>query len=305
MLTSNENQSSLSNSIKNHFLLTGISLFVVGIFFLLAFNWNEIHRYVKLGGLGFLYLASFFIWIQYRFNEKFSEAILILLFFLTGAGLLLFGSIYQTGADAYDLFFGWCLFTILLNFPSRTGVVIGLWISIAFLTIHLYVEQVYPGENAKIIYLLGGILFYGFIIIYEEFLAKLFPESSQNIFSPFLLLITLSFFFSASTDFFFDKDEGWDDGLVFIFKWIIPIVFLSLSYYLFRGKYFRLANVTVSLLYWLFFIMIRFINIASFENAAVFFIGFMIVILFTIFSIQHLLKLKKEFDDQRIASHES
>lgn len=305
MLSSNLNQTSLPNSIKNHFLLTGISLLVVGIFFLLAFNWNEIHRYIKLGGIISLYTVSFLIWIVFRSNEKVSEALLILLFFLSGAGLLLFGSIYQTGADAYDLFFGWCVFTILLNIPSRTGIVLGLWISILFLTVHLYVEQVYPGENAKIIHLLAGFLFYAFLVFYEEFLIKYFPETSQNIFSPFLLLITLSYFFSASSEFFFDKDAGLEDGIVFIFKWIVPILFLTLSYFLYRKRYFRLANVTVSLLYWLFFIMIRFINLASFKDAAIFLIGFLIAIVFTIFSIRHLQDLKIEFEERRSASHGS
>jgi len=112
------NSLSLHNSIKQHILLTGVSLCVAGIFFLLAFNWEELHRYVKLGGLMVLYFSSFVVWFTFRKNNLVSESLLILLFFLTGAGLLLFGSIYQTGADAYDLFFGWLIFTILLIFLS-------------------------------------------------------------------------------------------------------------------------------------------------------------------------------------------
>lgn len=290
------NSMNLQNSIKQHLLQTGISLCIAGIFFLLAFNWNEIHRYIKLGGLGFLYVSTFLVWVNFQKKVWISESLLVLFFFLTGAGLLLFGSIYQTGADAYDLFFGWLVFTIVLNFQSNSGIILGLWTILCYTTIHLYVNQVYPGENAKIIYLISAVFFYTFLYFYEFKLKYFFHEHSRNVYSSLLLFLTLTLVFILSFDYFFEKDSGFQNALEFLFKWLIPGIFLGLSYSIFRFQFFHLANITITLLFFLFYLMIRFLKVVSFDEAGIFLLAFLFVIVYTMLSIKHLRALKRKME---------
>ena len=58
-----------------------------------------------------------------------------------------FGQIYQTGADAYDLFLGWTLFTILWAFAIRFTPLWLTFIGLLCTTIWLYAMQIVPDNQ--------------------------------------------------------------------------------------------------------------------------------------------------------------
>lgn len=120
----------------------GVAFLVSGIIFFFAYNWADMHKFTKLGLvqgiLTLMVLASVFLKIDVRIKN----------ILLTGAAMLVgalfavFGQIYQTGADAYDLFLGWTLFIALWVFVSNFPPLWFIFLGLVNVTIGLYAEQV-------------------------------------------------------------------------------------------------------------------------------------------------------------------
>jgi uncharacterized membrane protein len=89
------------------FLLLGSVLLAAGVIFFFAYNWASMHRLLKLGVLQLALLAAVMTTSYLGFERPGGKASLLVASLLTGALLALYGQIYQTGADAYELFLGW------------------------------------------------------------------------------------------------------------------------------------------------------------------------------------------------------
>ncbi len=137
-------------------LVLGAGLAVCGVFFFFAFNWQSIHRFVKLGLVEGALLISTAAALWYGLERIQGKILLMVSACLVGALMALFGQIYQTGADAYTLFMNWALivtgFALAANFAPLWLLWWGLW----NLTILLYFDQVraYAEGNNLIPFLL-------------------------------------------------------------------------------------------------------------------------------------------------------
>ncbi len=126
------------------FLLVGggVAFLVTGIIFFFAYNWADMHKFAKLGlvqgVLILMVLASLFL----KIDQRIQNILLTGASFLVGAVFAVFGQIYQTGADAYDLFLGWTLFIALWVFVSNFPPLWFIFLGLVNLTISLYAEQV-------------------------------------------------------------------------------------------------------------------------------------------------------------------
>jgi hypothetical protein len=86
----------------------GILLLATGLVFFFAYNWDDLHRYAKLGlawsAMAACGVAALFVQpgsIAYR------AALLGVAAVATGVLLALIGQTYQTGADLWELFAAW------------------------------------------------------------------------------------------------------------------------------------------------------------------------------------------------------
>lgn len=104
-------------------LAVGAALVICGVIYFFAFNWAKITPFVKLssiqiGMVGCLICAYF-----YSLNRISGQVFLLSASVLTGVFMAVFGQIYQTGADAYQLFMMWSLltlgWTIISNFAPQ------------------------------------------------------------------------------------------------------------------------------------------------------------------------------------------
>lgn len=124
------------------FLLLGSVLLAAGVIFFFAYNWASMHRLLKLGVAQIALLAAVFTCSYNGLDKASGKAALLVSAVLTGALLALFGQIYQTGADAYELFLGWSFliagWVVISNFSA-------LWLLLLVLleaTVYLYWGQV-------------------------------------------------------------------------------------------------------------------------------------------------------------------
>ncbi len=90
-------------------LFIGFALLLSGIVFFFAFNWAKMGIFQKFAIVeaGILTCVAG-AWLR-GLDEILGKVLLLSAAFFVGVFLAVFGQIYQTGADAYELFMGWSL----------------------------------------------------------------------------------------------------------------------------------------------------------------------------------------------------
>ncbi len=106
-------------------LSLGVALVLAGIGYFFAHNWDHLTNNDKLGLAGGAVLVSL-VGATWAGLDRFPGKLLLLAASaLVGVYLAVFGQIYQTGADTYELFTGWAF----LIFPwVALGRLMPLWI---------------------------------------------------------------------------------------------------------------------------------------------------------------------------------
>lgn len=95
------------------FVLSGVLLFV-------AYNWVALDKMVKLGGLSLLVVVAVVAALLRGIDGFVGRVLLFAACMLVGVFLAAFGQIYQTGADAWELFRAWALLIAVWVVVSRS-----------------------------------------------------------------------------------------------------------------------------------------------------------------------------------------
>ncbi len=145
-------------------LVLGGGLLLAGVIFFIAFNWLAMDKMVKLGGLQVL-VVSGAVGAWWRGLDRVEgRALLFAACLLVGVFLAAFGQVYQTGADAWELFRGWALLIVLWVIASRAPVHWLLLLALTDAAISLYFDQVQ-------FYRWGSSLYVWLILAATQFLA--------------------------------------------------------------------------------------------------------------------------------------
>ncbi len=90
------------------FLLSmGVSFFLAGVVFFFAFNWQVIHKFMKLGSIAAVIVMAAGAGFLFRRESLPGRLAWMAASVMTGVFLAVYGQIYQTGADAWELFAAW------------------------------------------------------------------------------------------------------------------------------------------------------------------------------------------------------
>lgn len=93
-------------------LALGSGLMLAGIIFFFAYNWELMHRFVKMGIAVALILAVFAVSMTVKMSDFTRKIMVFVLCVLVGVFWAIFGQVYQTKADSYVFFLTW-VFCIL------------------------------------------------------------------------------------------------------------------------------------------------------------------------------------------------
>jgi uncharacterized membrane protein len=126
-------------------LVLGGGFVVAGIVFFFAYNWSDMHKFLKLGLIEFLLIAVTVLAVFASWNKLVKNLLLVAAVMLVGVSFAVFGQIYQTGANAYDFFLGWTLCVILWVLAARFQPLWILFMALVNTTFILYAEQVATG----------------------------------------------------------------------------------------------------------------------------------------------------------------
>lgn len=216
--------------------------------------------------------------------------------FFVGQILLVFGQIYQTGANAYDLFFGWAVFSVLLVAISGSSVVWFLWILLLNITFDLYWEQVLRFTPPVWAVYSAFVLNLAAISIYEFWTRLKAQKERSSWFSPLILVIALGWLnYGTNQAIFFLREDG-QIALPYI---LITIVGLAGLYTFYRFFIYDLACLSFTLLSGLGFVFSLYIKyLTGGDTVGDSFLGFFIIMGLTTGMVMHLLQIRKEHSSE-------
>jgi uncharacterized membrane protein len=149
-------------------LILGSGFSVCGIYFFFAYNWADMHRFVKLGIIEFFIVGLIISATALSLEKLTGKIVLTVAGVLIGALLAVYGQIYQTGADSYTLFFFWALLMAGWVFISRFTPMWFIWILLIHTSLLLYWDQMvgYGAESQLLLWILiiNGIFVLGWEI---------------------------------------------------------------------------------------------------------------------------------------------
>jgi uncharacterized membrane protein len=212
--------------VKLLLITLGVGFTVSGIIFFFAYNWQNLHKFVKIGLTeGVLIVAIgciFFIR-----NSIVKNILLTFASVLVGVLYAVFGQIYQTGANAYDFFLAWTVFTTLWVVISNFAPLWLLYLVLLNTTFILYTQQVAQDWSEVLVFTLLFVINTVALLLFTT-LAKY--KAQLNIPKWFLQLLAL-----ASTTF---ATIGLCLGMFASYASVFPIlIVLTLVLYILGIKY--------------------------------------------------------------------
>ncbi len=202
----------------------GVGFLTVGIIFFFAYNWDNLHKFAKLGIIQLLIIATVLLALFLKIKENLKNIILTGAALLFGVLFAVFGQIYQTGANAYDFFLVWTIcitiWVISINFYALWLIFIAL-INTTFI---LYTEQVATSlkeiDFCFILFFINSLFLIGFIIKSKYCKNDLVP----NWFLTILMLIAV--FFSTVFVMMYIDHYNFENNSIYIIMLITVILAL-------------------------------------------------------------------------------
>jgi uncharacterized membrane protein len=124
------------------FISLGVGFTTAGIIFFFAYNWGNLHKFIKIGLIESLIIISTLVILFSKISLDIKNILLTGTSILVGVLFAVFGQIYQTGANAYDFFLGWTMFITIWVFVSNYAPLWLVFITLINTTLILYSQQV-------------------------------------------------------------------------------------------------------------------------------------------------------------------
>ena len=225
-------------------LILGAGFTVSGIYFFFAFNWASMHRFFKLGLLEVAMLVSIGLAVWLSLDKLSGKIALAASGLLVGALIAVYGQVYQTGADSYQLFLTWALLVSGWVLISKFTPLWFLWILLFNLALSFYWSQIIGEINYKLylsLFLLNG----GAILSWEIAHARGI-EWLKSRWTPRLLVLptfavlaipTITLIFSSTRE---RSNDPW--------LYLMPVIYFVVSlfvFYMYSQKILDLFMLTV------------------------------------------------------------
>jgi uncharacterized membrane protein len=178
----------------------GVAFTFSGIVFFFAYNWDDLHRFAKMGMVAALLVACVSVAALSKTNRTHRNIALTVSALLVGALFAVFGQVYQTGADTWELFFIWTIFIAAWVVTADFAPLWLLFLTLVNATVMYCGEYIYDtillydilfvinaGDDTILLYNILFVINAGFVIAF-----KLLPSVGRLRRKPDWLLYTLS-----------------------------------------------------------------------------------------------------------------
>lgn len=165
-------------------LVIGAVALVLSLVFFIAYNWQNMGKMGKFALVEGALVITIALYVGLHFTRRFRQRfqlirqlLLLIASIITGSLLALFGQIYQTGADTWQLFFIWALLITPWVMIARFPALWLLWLALINTCLMLYFDVTsLPFINAgfqhhfqvAILSLLNLIALYGWLSVFDH-----------------------------------------------------------------------------------------------------------------------------------------
>ena len=133
-------------------LVVGSALVISGVVYFFAYNWSQIPPIAKFASIQVAIVVAVGTACCYGLTRTNGQVLMVGASVFVGVFLAVFGQIYQTGADVYELFtawsvliLGWC---VISNFAAQWA----LWLAVTNIALGMWWEQaVLPTEEMEML----------------------------------------------------------------------------------------------------------------------------------------------------------
>ncbi len=215
-------------------MLLGLVLTFTGVIYFFAFNWVKLTPSTKFA----LIETAMYCCLAFANRvkkENVSKIFLLSASIFVGIFMAVFGQIYQTGANAYELFLNWSALIFIWTIISKYAPQWILWLLITNISFILWWQQ--SGYAGKIYWMIYTylILFDGFFLALREFLANkkhyefLKAEWTREfIFVPVSIMVSIPIIVWIL---------DWDKAAIsWMISGIVGIITYSIMFYVYRYK---------------------------------------------------------------------
>jgi uncharacterized membrane protein len=123
-------------------LVFGAAHFLAGIVFFFAYNWDDLGPYARFGLLQGALVLALVAGMGIGIRRPAGKALLVAASVLAGVLFAVIGQVYQTGADAWELFVAWTLLVLPWVIASCSSIHWFLWCILALTAFSTYGGQV-------------------------------------------------------------------------------------------------------------------------------------------------------------------
>lgn len=114
-------------------LIVGVIALVLSLVFFVAYNWQDLGKMGKFALVEGALAITIALYVALSFRKRYTlirQLLLLIASVITGSLLALFGQVYQTGADTWQLFFAWAVlilpWVVIARFPALWLLWLGL-----------------------------------------------------------------------------------------------------------------------------------------------------------------------------------
>ncbi|MBE0446314.1 DUF4401 domain-containing protein [Psychrobacter sp. FME5] len=126
-------------------LIIGPIALVLSLVFFIAYNWVNMGKMGKFALVEGALVITIALYVVLSFRQKFQlirQLLLLIASVITGSLLALFGQVYQTGADTWQLFFGWAVLILPWVLIARFPALWLLWLGLINAGLMLYLDLI-------------------------------------------------------------------------------------------------------------------------------------------------------------------
>jgi uncharacterized membrane protein len=157
--------------------IAGATALVLGLIFVIAFNWAGLGKFTKFALVQGLLIALTAAAVYRGLNNTVGKGLLVMAFGCIGPLLAVFGQTYQTGADVWQLFVGWAALGVVWAIATRSGAGWLVWVVIAQTALWLHLDAYYDLSQFSIgqvpLWLVVLVVNGGLLIVWELAASKL------------------------------------------------------------------------------------------------------------------------------------
>lgn len=228
-------------------LVLGISLILSGVMYFFAFNWTKITPGIKLTSIQLAILGCLAATYFYGLARLSGKIMLLSAAVLVGVFLAVFGQIYQTGADAYNLFMTWALLILPWVILSEFAALWFVWLVISNIFSVLYWSQAaLPRHESEMMIVSYLALFNAGFLGLREFLASKGKKWAQDQWTRVVLVIPILVYALIPTILLIVKPSRATDAV--ILGAMLSAVIHAVFYIIYRYKILDVWGVAATLL---------------------------------------------------------